>query len=55
MAKSKAREYVWLQCGDCGSLNYRTQVKVVGGMPKLERKKFCPKTRTRTVHKIKRK
>ena len=55
MAKSKAREYVWLQCSECGALNYRTQVRVVGGMPKLTLKKFCRKTRTHTNHKIKRK
>ena len=55
MAKSKAREYVWWQCGDCGDLNYRTSVHVVGGVPKLSRKKFCPRTRTHTEHKIKRK
>ncbi len=55
MAKSKAREYVWLQCSDCGSLNYRTEVRVAGGMPKLLLKKFCPRTRTTTEHKIKRK
>ena len=55
MAKSKAREYVWLQCVDCGALNYRTQVRVVGGTPKLTRKKYCPKTRTHTDHKLKRK
>ena len=55
MAKSKAREYVWLQCNDCGSLNYRTQVRVAGGTPKLTRKKYCPVTRQHTEHKIKRK
>ena len=55
MAKSKAREYVWWQCEDCGDLNYRTSVRVVGGMPKIARKKFCPRTRTHTEHKIKRK
>ena len=55
MAKSKAREYVWFQCVDCGSLNYRTQVRTAGGVPKLTLKKFCPKTRTHTEHKIKRK
>ena len=55
MARSTKREYVWLQCTDCGDLNYRTEVKVVGGTPKLEMKKFCPRTRTRTVHKLKRK
>ena len=55
MAKSKAREYVWLQCSDCGELNYRTQVRVQGGVPKLVLKKYCPKTRTKTEHKLKRK
>ena len=35
MAKSKAREYVWLQCTECKDLNYRTQVRTAGGAPKL--------------------
>ena len=55
MPKSKAREYVWLQCSDCGDLNYRTQIRVAGDSPKLALKKFCPRTRTHTEHKIKRK
>jgi large subunit ribosomal protein L33 len=55
MAKSKAREYVWLQCTDCGALNYRTNVKTQGGVPKLQLKKYCPGTRTHTEHKLKRK
>ena len=55
MAKSKAREYVWLQCSDCGELNYRTEVKVTGVSPKLVLKKFCPRTRAHTEHKLKRK
>jgi len=55
MAKSKAREYVWWQCGDCGGLNYRTQLRVAGGAPKLSRKKFCPVERKHTEHKPKRK
>ena len=55
MAKAKAREYVWLQCSDCGSLNYRTEVRTSGGAPKLQLKKFCPKNRKHTDHKIKRK
>ena len=55
MAKSKAREYVWFQCSECGELNYRSQVRTQGGLPKLKLKKFCPKSRTHTVHKIKRK
>ncbi len=55
MAKTSKREYVWLQCKDCKSLNYRTEVNVQGGVPKLELKKFCKRERKRTVHKIKRK
>jgi len=55
MAKGKAREYVWLQCSDCGDLNYRVEVRTHGGTPKLSRKKYCPRTRTHTEHKLKRK
>ncbi|MFA6134346.1 MAG: 50S ribosomal protein L33 [Phycisphaerae bacterium] len=55
MAKSKAREYVWLQCSECGMLNYRTEVRTSGGAPKLQLKKFCPKSRSHTEHKLKRK
>jgi large subunit ribosomal protein L33 len=55
MAKSKAREYVWLQCSECGALNYRTQVRTAGGMPKLQRNKYCPRSRKHTEHKIRRK
>ena len=55
MAKSKAREHVWLQCKSCDALNYRTEVRVAGGAPKLSLKKYCPKERKHTEHKIKRK
>jgi large subunit ribosomal protein L33 len=55
MAKSKAREYVWLQCTSCNELNYRTQVRTAGGTPKLTLKKYCPRERTHTAHKLKRK
>ncbi len=55
MAKSKAREYVWMQCTACGELNYRTDVRVQGGIPKLELKKYCPRERKHTKHKLKRK
>jgi large subunit ribosomal protein L33 len=55
MAKSKAREYVWLECQDCKELNYRTQVRTQGGVPKLTLKKFCPRSRTHTEHKLRRK
>jgi large subunit ribosomal protein L33 len=55
MAKSKAREYVWLQCAQCGRLNYRTEVRVQGGMPKLRLKRYCPRERKHLEHKLKRK
>ena len=56
--KSVDREHVWLQCTDCGSLNYRTQVRVKGGIDEKVKKgfkKYCPRTRQHTLHKIKRK
>jgi large subunit ribosomal protein L33 len=55
MAKGPKREYVWLECTSCGGRNYRTEVSVAAGAPKLELKKFCRKERTRTVHKLRRK
>ncbi len=55
MAKNKAREYVWLQCTECDELNYRTEVKVQGGVPKLKLAKYCPRDRKHTEHKLKRK
>ncbi|UCE58863.1 MAG: 50S ribosomal protein L33 [Phycisphaerales bacterium] len=55
MAKAAKREYVWLQCKECSSLNYRTSVNVLGGTPKIELSKFCKGQRKRTIHKIKRK
>ena len=56
MAKKKSkREYVWLECTECSQRNYRTEISVAEGSPKLELKKFCPKERKRTVHKLRRK
>ncbi|HZW09112.1 MAG TPA: 50S ribosomal protein L33 [Phycisphaerales bacterium] len=60
MAKKKAaaREYVWLQCSETGDLNYRTELNVKGGIDeklKAGLKKYCPRLRRHTVHKIKRK
>jgi large subunit ribosomal protein L33 len=55
MAKAQKREYVWLQCKETGDLNYRTSVNVMGGVPKLELKKYSPRLRRHTMHKIKRK
>ena len=54
MAKEN-REMTWLQCSECGELNYRTEIRVAGGAPKIELKKFCNRERKHTVHKLKRK
>jgi large subunit ribosomal protein L33 len=54
MAK-ESREMVWLQCTETGDLNYRTEIKVAGGAQKVEVKKYNPKLRRHTVHKVKRK
>ena len=59
MAKKSAdREHVWLQCTECDDLNYRTSVRVKGGLPEKLKdgiRKFSPRLRKHTVHKIKRK
>ena len=60
MAKKKAaaREYLWLQCSETGDLNYRTEVNTKGGMPeKLKEglKKYSPRVRKHTLHKVKKK
>lgn len=55
MAKALKREWVWLQCSETGDLNYRTSINVVGGVPKITLKKYCPRLRKHTVHKLKRK
>jgi large subunit ribosomal protein L33 len=54
MAKEN-REMVWLQCTETGDLNYRTEIKVAGGVQKVELKKYCPRLRRHTLHKVKRK
>ncbi len=56
--KSVAVENVWLQCTETGDLNYRTSVNMRGGMAeklKAGMKKYCPRLRRHTLHKIKRK
>ena len=58
MAKAAANEYVWLQCTETGDLNYRSLVNTKGGLPeklKAGLKKYSPRLRRHTVHKIKRK
>jgi large subunit ribosomal protein L33 len=54
MAK-ESREMVWLQCTETGDLNYRTEIKVAGGPQKIEVKKYSPRLRRHTMHKVKRK
>ncbi len=56
--KALAREYVWLQCSETGDLNYRTEINVKGGIDeKLKEgfRKYSPRLRRHTLHKIKRK
>ena len=56
--KAAATEYVWLQCEETGDLNYRTAVNTKGGIPeklKAGLRKYSPKLRKHTLHKIKRK
>ena len=56
VAKKKSkREYVWLECRECGQRNYRTSVSVAEGTPKLELKKFCRNESKHTAHKKRRK
>ncbi|PHQ78577.1 MAG: 50S ribosomal protein L33 [Phycisphaera sp.] len=59
MAKKKSgRESVWLQCTECLDLNYRTSLNVKGGMPEKMKegiKKYSPRLRKHTLHKVKRK
>jgi large subunit ribosomal protein L33 len=56
--KAQDREFVWLQCTESGDLNYRTSVRVKGGIAEKLKdglKKFSPRLRKHTLHKIKRK
>jgi len=56
--KAEAREYVWLQCSETSDLNYRTQVRVKGGLSEKLKEglmKYSPRLRRHTLHKIKRK
>jgi large subunit ribosomal protein L33 len=58
MAKASKRENVWLQCTECGDLNYRTNAHLGQGIPEGLKdgiKKYCKRSRRHTVHKVKRK
>ena len=48
------REYVWLECSQCGERNYRVQ-KETRGANRLELKKYCRRERKHTPHKESRK
>ena len=52
------REFVWLQCTETGELNYRTNIRVKGGIDEKVKEgfmKYSPSLRKHTLHKIKRK
>jgi large subunit ribosomal protein L33 len=56
--KSTDREYVWLQCTETDDLNYRTNIRVKGGIDEKVKEgmmKYSPRLRKHTLHKIKRK
>jgi large subunit ribosomal protein L33 len=48
------REYVTLECTECGARNYRTLVDS-RAQKKLQLKKYCRAERKRTVHKERKK
>jgi large subunit ribosomal protein L33 len=54
MAKKKkgARMLVALVCTESGTTNYVTEYNKMN-TPKIELKKYCPKLRKHTVHKMK--
>ena len=43
------REYVTLECTECGARNYRTQMQTRGNT-NLRIKKYCPRERRHTLH-----
>ena len=54
MAKATNREWVSLQCPDCGNRNYRKPRRTKAEY-KLNISKYCATCRTHTVHKEKKK
>ena len=50
-----AREMVWLQCTQTGDLNYRISIDSKEFDTKKMVKKFCPRLRKHTEHKVKKK
>ena len=58
MRHTCTKSHVWLQCSETGHLSYRTEVNTKGGMAeKLKEglKKYSPRVRKHTLHKVKRK
>ncbi|MAC76222.1 MAG: 50S ribosomal protein L33 [Phycisphaerae bacterium] len=58
MAKKVDREFVWLVCTETGDMNYRTNIRVKGGIDEKVKEgfmKYSPALRKHTLHKIKRK
>ncbi|WP_165068964.1 50S ribosomal protein L33 [Paludisphaera rhizosphaerae] len=58
MARSQGREHVWLQCTETDDQNHRESINTRGGLPEAMReglRKYCPRLRRHTIHKIKRK
>jgi len=49
-----SREWVFLECGECGTRYYRT-TKNAKIQSKLELVKFCPQCRKRVIHREKKK
>ena len=49
-----AREYVTMECTECGMKNYRTQMDTRGAA-KLRLKKYCPRQRKHTEHRERKK
>ena len=58
MAKKMDREFVWLVCTETGDMNYRTNIRVKGGIDEKVKEgfmKYSPSLSKHTLHKIKRK
>jgi len=49
-----AREYITMECTECGARYYRTQRELKGG-GRLELKKYCKSERKHTLHRERRK
>ena len=52
---SDNRDFVSLECEECGNRNYRTEKRVKGQVPKLALKKYCRHCRAHRPHKERKK